>query len=252
MKYIGIVLLTTAVFSLGAMEKDGQQTAQEKLFKQALKLAKTCRELEAQSGNDIPAELPRTYFQAFGRQPFARVVPKPSCIFCYKLGLSREHLDALPEDHIDKYAVVREFKKGTVLFVNQMPYADGNCLVMPSRHVSQLWKLSREQREEHHAIVDCAVPIFMKIFNTPGFNVGVNDGEWGGASVPDHVHTHLIPRGRDGFNRTVANTTVRTLTVKDVYDRLKDPMARLEVALQDGQETSDIDIDHIIAPDDEK
>ncbi len=219
MKYIGGALLATIVFSLGAMEGDKSQSdLTEAVLRQAFELARTCRQLEAQGGAEVngTGELPRTYFQAFGRQPFARVVPKPDCIFCYKLGFSREELDALPDDHIDKYAVVREFKKGTVLFVNQMPYADGNCLVMPKDHVRQLRLLSRDQRNEHHDVVDCAVPIFMKIFNVPGFNVGLNDGEWGGASVPDHVHTHLIPRGRDGFNRTVANTALRTLTGKYV------------------------------------
>jgi len=251
MKRIGIVLLTTAVFSLGAMEteKSAEELTQA-VLRQAFELARTCKQLEAQKDvREVEAhDLPRTYLPAYGRQKIAmpRVKPKPSCIFCHKLGFSRESLDALPEDHVDKYAVVQEFDEGTVLFVNQMPYIDGHCLVMPKGHVPQLRNLSRKQRHEYHDVVDCAVPIFKRVFNVPGLNVGINEGEWAGASVPGHVHTQVIPRMREGFTGPLANTYVISKRPEDIYKLLKDPFSRLQEAFRDGQEPCDIDIDCII------
>ncbi len=247
--FLGLLL---SISMLGAMESqdDQQEQLSQKLMKQLFDLTKTVNQM--QNGDDetrIVEPLLRTYFPAYGRQKiaFPQVSPKPDCIFCYKLGMTQKEKSELEEDHVDKYPVVVEFDHGNVLFVNQMPYIDGHCLVIPKKHADQLRKLSRKEREEHHAVVDYAVPIFKKVFNVPGLNIGFNDGEWGGQSVP-HAHTHIIPRMREGFTGTVAQTYVITKRVKDVHDLLKGPFSRLKEAVKEG-DTSEIDIDDIIDPD---
>ena len=253
--FVGLLL---SVSMLGAMEEqNGAEELNQTMIKQVFELTRTCNKMQALSSDSEVVEayeLPRTYLPAYGRQKiaFPQVSPKPDCIFCYKLGMTYEDKAKLAEDHIDKYAVVEEFDEGTVLFANQMPYIDGHCLVMPKKHVDQLRKLSRKQRNEYHDVIDCAVPIFKKVFNVPGLNLGLNDGEWAGASVPGHVHTQVIPRMREGFTGPLANTYVISKKVKDVYKLLKGPFSRLKEAFKEEQDPSDIDIEYIITPDDEK
>lgn len=225
----------------------------EDLMRQAIHLLQTAQALDTQSGAGQPAlvSMPPTRVIVPGRQRLATVDPKPDCILCYKLGISDADKAHMDEGDPDKYAVIAEFDQGTVLFANQMPYLDGHCLVLPKRHVNQATNLSRPQRHEYRDVVDCAVPMFKKIFKSEGLNVGLNDGELAGASVPGHLHTHVIPRKPEGFLMPGADTYVITKTVKDVHALLNGPFSRLKDALREEQDPSDIDFDLIITSDED-
>lgn len=76
---------------------------------------------------------------------------------------------------------------------DNFPVSEGHTLIVPKALVSSVfelsdteiaacWKLLRQEREK-----------LVKMFSPSGFNVGVNDGESAGQTVP-HAHIHLIPR----------------------------------------------------------
>ncbi len=257
MKYYLIVfLLSTSMLGAAAPKQlDDRASQREALLRQAMHLLQTAQALDAQSGAGQPAlvAMPPTRAIVPGRQRLATVDgPKPACILCYKLAISDADKAGMDEGNPDKYAVIEEFTHGTVLFANQMPYLDGHCLVLPKGHVNQAVDLSRPQRHEYRDVVDCAVPMFKQIFNSKGLNVGLNDGELAGASVPGHLHTHVIPRKPEGFLNPAADTYFITKTVKDVHTLLKGPFSRLKAALADEQDPSGIDFGHVITPDDEE
>jgi diadenosine tetraphosphate (Ap4A) HIT family hydrolase len=89
------------------------------------------------------------------------------------------------------------YELGTVVALrDRFPVTPGHTLVVPRRHVGQLfdlsdiesldtWRLLRQLRDAY----SCDDP------RIEGFNVGVNVGETAGQTVP-HVHVHLIPRRR--------------------------------------------------------
>ena len=182
---------------------------------------------------------------AMGRQSLASLPPGVTCAFCYKYCLDKE---PLAEDNPDKYIIVEDFDN-TMIFVNQMPYADGHFLVLTKNHTDRLTNLTSKALHEHAVVRTFAVEIAQKIFKKRGLNTGVNYGEWAGGSVP-HYHDHVIPRDREGCNFSVSGAHLITKSTKNVYDDLHRPFSRLKDALNDGDDVQDIKVENLIAPDD--
>jgi ATP adenylyltransferase len=87
---------------------------------------------------------------------------------------------------------------------NALCYAirDGNpvtllhTLIIPRRHIESFFELHGAERNAIFALLDeMKSDIQNKDSTVEGFNIGVNNGEVAGQSVP-HVHVHLIPRRR--------------------------------------------------------
>ncbi|MGE5306704.1 MAG: HIT domain-containing protein [Alphaproteobacteria bacterium] len=87
---------------------------------------------------------------------------------------------------------------------NALAYAirDGNpvtpfhTLIIPRRHVESFFDLYGAERNAIFALLDeMKSDIENQDATVEGFNIGVNNGEVAGQSVP-HVHVHLIPRRR--------------------------------------------------------
>jgi ATP adenylyltransferase len=87
---------------------------------------------------------------------------------------------------------------------NSLAYAirDGNpvtplhTLLIPKRHVESFFDLHGGERNAIFALLEeMKTDIQHKDNTVEGFNIGVNNGEAAGQSVP-HVHIHLIPRRR--------------------------------------------------------
>ena len=87
---------------------------------------------------------------------------------------------------------------------NALAYAirDGNpvtplhTLIIPRRHVESFFDIRGRERNAIFALLDeVKSDIQHKDGTVEGFNIGVNNGEAAGQSVP-HVHVHLIPRRR--------------------------------------------------------
>lgn len=87
---------------------------------------------------------------------------------------------------------------------NALSYAirDGNpvtplhTLIIPRRHVESFFDLHGAERNAIFALLnEMKSYILQKDGTVEGFNIGVNNGDVAGQSVP-HVHVHLIPRRR--------------------------------------------------------
>jgi diadenosine tetraphosphate (Ap4A) HIT family hydrolase len=76
------------------------------------------------------------------------------------------------------------------------PVTPLHTLIIPRRHVESFFDLHGAERNAIFALLDeMRSDIEHKDETVEGFNVGVNNGEVAGQSVP-HVHVHLIPRRR--------------------------------------------------------
>lgn len=75
------------------------------------------------------------------------------------------------------------------------PASTGHTLVIPKRHSSSFFDLTAEEITACHALLRSERDAIAKMHRPDGYNIGVNDGESAGQSIP-HTHWHLIPRYR--------------------------------------------------------
>jgi len=100
--------------------------------------------------------------------------------------------DACPFCHVPAAEVVAS-NKHAVARRDRYPLTDGHTLVIPRRHVRSVFDLDPD---EQLAVWDLVAAVRDELLLTPGVgavNVGINDGEAAGQTVP-HAHVHVIPR----------------------------------------------------------
>jgi diadenosine tetraphosphate (Ap4A) HIT family hydrolase len=80
-----------------------------------------------------------------------------------------------------------------VVIRDSFPVSPGHTLVIPKRHVGSFFDITGDERQAMLALLDSAKLGLDAAFHPDGYNVGINDGEAAGQTVP-HLHLHLIPR----------------------------------------------------------
>lgn len=101
----------------------------------------------------------------------------PDCPFCQRLALP----DLLAEND------------QAVAFKDAFPVSPGHALIVPRRHVADLFELTPE---EHAALWQLLPEVKTRLdarHAPAGYNVGVNVGAAAGQTI-GHAHVHLIPR----------------------------------------------------------
>nr|WP_244963458.1 HIT domain-containing protein [Actinomyces trachealis] len=89
--------------------------------------------------------------------------------------------------------VVHRGERAYVL-MNLYPYNTGHLLVCPYRHFSDWTEASPEERTEIGALTARAMEVVRQVSHPHGFNLGMNQGEAGGAGIAAHLHQHIVPR----------------------------------------------------------
>ena len=73
------------------------------------------------------------------------------------------------------------------------PVNTGHILIIPKRHVSDFFDISKDERESMFSLLDEVKEIIDEQYSPDGYNIGLNCGRGAGQTVM-HVHMHLIPR----------------------------------------------------------
>ncbi len=73
------------------------------------------------------------------------------------------------------------------------PLTKGHTLVISKRHVDSLFALTSDEREAVFSALELAKAELDREHRPSAYNIGINDGEAAGQTVP-HLHVHLIPR----------------------------------------------------------
>jgi len=97
-----------------------------------------------------------------------------------------------PFDPLDPERVIGENALATA-FLDRFPVSQGHTLVIPKRAVGRLADLSRAEQEALWDLVTEVTAALQEKHAPDGFNIGLNDGEAAGQTVP-HLHLHVIPR----------------------------------------------------------
>jgi diadenosine tetraphosphate (Ap4A) HIT family hydrolase len=125
----------------------------------------------------------------------------------------------LPDE--ETYVLARGHSCAAML--NVYPYGTGHLMVMPQRAVPDLLDLSEEAHAELWAMVRAAVGAIHRAYSPDGVNVGANLGRAAGASIPDHLHVHCLPRwtADSTFLATIAETRMLPEPLDLTWEKLR-------------------------------
>jgi len=135
------------------------------------------------------------------------------CVFC---DIFKEKKDS------KNFILIRTAHSYAVL--NIYPYNNGHVLILPNRHVKDISKLKREEREDLFDLLEEVKSRLEKKLKPQGFNIGINIGRVAGAGFPGHVHVHIVPRwrGDSNFMPVIGETKVISQSLKKLYKQLTD------------------------------
>ena len=135
------------------------------------------------------------------------------CVFC---NIYKERKDK------KNYIFIRT--KYCFAVLNIYPYNNGHVLVMPNRHVADISKMSKKEKDDLYQLMEITKSLLDKVLRPVGYNIGINLGRAAGAGFPDHVHIHIVPRwiGDSNFMPVTANTKIISQSLAVLYKGLKD------------------------------
>lgn len=135
-----------------------------------------------------------------------------ACVFCKAL-----------KDKNDKKNFIFERRKHAYGIFNIYPYNNGHVLIVANRHVGDLPRLSREEKQDLFELLESTKSILQKVLKPTGFNIGINIGRVAGAGFPGHIHIHLVPRwkGDVNFMPVTANTKIVSQSMRVLYQKVK-------------------------------
>jgi ATP adenylyltransferase len=127
----------------------------------------------------------------------------------------------------DDLVVAREGP--TLTLLNRFPYNSGHLMVAPVEHVGDLFAAGDDGAAALMVAARRAMRALAAALRPDGFNLGVNHGSAGGASV-DHVHLHVVPRwgGDTNYMPVVSATKVLPELLEETAARLRAAFSELE------------------------
>jgi ATP adenylyltransferase len=144
--------------------------------------------------------------------------PVHGCVFC-----AHAHDDSDIENHV-VYRAGRCFA-----LLNLYPYNSGHLLIVPYQHSGHFSEIEPEAVVEVFAVAQLALKVFEDVMGPDGFNLGINQGDAGGAGITDHIHLHVVPRwsGDTNFMPVLAEAKVLPELLTATAAKLRDGFARL-------------------------
>ena len=147
-------------------------------------------------------------------RPHAALAPEPG-----KSLFETIEQSGLPDEQT--YILARQ--EQTFAILNVFPYTSGHLMVLPRQAVPTIDALDDGAYHELWALVRSATAAAKAAFRPQGLNIGLNEGEAGGGSVPDHLHVHVVPRwsADTNFMTTVADARVLPISLSHSWELLR-------------------------------
>ena len=135
---------------------------------------------------------------------------------------------ALEGNDDEKNLVVARFDL-CIVMMNKYPYNNGHILIAPNREVSDISLLTDEEYNEINKVIRLAISVIKNVYQSHGYNLGVNAGSAAGAGLPNHLHYHIVPRwnGDSNFMPTIADVKVVSESIFKSRKLLADEFIKL-------------------------
>jgi diadenosine tetraphosphate (Ap4A) HIT family hydrolase len=73
------------------------------------------------------------------------------------------------------------------------PISRGHTLILLKRHAASFFETTEDEQSSVLALLRMVRDDLASEFGPAGFNIGINEGEAAGQTIP-HLHIHIIPR----------------------------------------------------------
>ena len=83
--------------------------------------------------------------------------------------------------------------KFAIAMSDGFPLTNGHTLLIPKRHIQSFFDITEKERTAIFTLLDIAKKRLDQEYSPDAYNIGINDGEPAGQTVP-HLHIHLVPR----------------------------------------------------------
>ena len=134
------------------------------------------------------------------------------CPFC--------RIQSLP----DEEGLIVHRGETSYVVLNLYPYTAGHLMVCPYRHVADYTDTTDAEAAEIAALTKHAMRVLRRVSRAAGFNLGINQGEAGGAGIRAHLHQHVVPRwiGDSNFMPIIGRTKTMPQLLSDTRKLLAD------------------------------
>jgi ATP adenylyltransferase len=97
-------------------------------------------------------------------------------------------------------------------------------MVCPYRHIADYTDSTEAEVAEIGALTKAAMATLRAISRAEGFNIGMDQGNAGGAGIAAHLHQHVVPRwvGDQNFLPIVGHTKALPELLRDTRRLLAD------------------------------
>lgn len=145
-------------------------------------------------------------------------VDADECIFC-----------TIIAQNDDIHNSVLKRCKNTFVLLSRFPYNAGHILILPYTHTGHLDELSSDIAQEIMYVATQAIPILKAVLGAQGINIGMNVGKIAGASIPSHLHMHVLPRwqGDTSFLPLIGHVKPISCDLNAIYTELQPHFERL-------------------------
>jgi ATP adenylyltransferase len=112
--------------------------------------------------------------------------------------------------------------KAVYAVLNLYPYNSGHLLICPYRHIADYPDLAEDEVLELGSFTQRAMKALRAAFAPHGFNIGINQGNVGGAGIAGHLHQHVVPRwgGDANFMPVIGRTKTLPATLPETREAL--------------------------------
>lgn len=109
--------------------------------------------------------------------------------------------------------------ENVLAFLDIHPHAKGHTVVIPKKHVANIFEFSDGDRAVFSAGLSASARRVNEILKPDGMNIGINDRPAAGQVVP-HVHWHIFPR-YDGDGGGSVHSIIKNAEEGDVEEIAK-------------------------------
>ena len=113
--------------------------------------------------------------------------------------------------------------------MTRFPYTNGHLLVSPGEHIGDLGKMDESLLTELACMTRDAVRLLRETVQAHGFNIGMNLERCAGAGLPDHIHTHVVPRwnGDTNYMAVIGEARVISQSLDALHVQLSENAVKL-------------------------